>query len=252
MSEPVRLAKRVAELACSRREAEQYIEGGWVRVDGEVVEEPQYRVADRARRTRPAARPGGAGAGHAAAAQARRSVGDAASRLLVPAARAPDDPSGIRTVKRHFAQLAPLLPLPPPASGLVVFSQDRRIVRKLTEDAATIEQELIAQVAGQISPDGLALLGHGLVFEGQPLPPIKVSWQQTRPGCALRSRACAPRSRARHVRAGRPAACWRSSASASAACRWPACRPGNGAICSRASGSEPAPRAMAASASKKV
>ena len=45
MSEPVRLAKRLAEmLSCSRREAEQYIEGGWVTVDGEVVEEPQFRV----------------------------------------------------------------------------------------------------------------------------------------------------------------------------------------------------------------
>ena len=40
-----RLAKRVAALVpCSRREAEQYIAGGWVRVDGRVVEEPQHRV----------------------------------------------------------------------------------------------------------------------------------------------------------------------------------------------------------------
>ncbi|MFZ4479619.1 MAG: S4 domain-containing protein, partial [Rhodoferax sp.] len=40
-----RLAKRVAAMVpCSRREAEQYIEGGWVRVDGQVVEEPQFRV----------------------------------------------------------------------------------------------------------------------------------------------------------------------------------------------------------------
>ena len=40
-----RLAKRVAALVpCSRREAEQYIAGGWVRVDGQVVEEPQFRV----------------------------------------------------------------------------------------------------------------------------------------------------------------------------------------------------------------
>ena len=40
-----RLAKRVAAMmACSRREAEQYIAGGWVRVDGKVVEEPQFRV----------------------------------------------------------------------------------------------------------------------------------------------------------------------------------------------------------------
>ena len=33
-----RLSKRVMQLkGCSRREAEQYIEGGWVLVDGQVV-----------------------------------------------------------------------------------------------------------------------------------------------------------------------------------------------------------------------
>ena len=43
-----RLSKRVAQLkACSRREAEQYIEGGWVQVNGQVVEEPMARVADQ-------------------------------------------------------------------------------------------------------------------------------------------------------------------------------------------------------------
>ena len=49
MTEPVRLAKRLAEmLSCSRREAEQYIEGGWVSVDGVVVEEPEFRVQNQA------------------------------------------------------------------------------------------------------------------------------------------------------------------------------------------------------------
>lgn len=45
MSEPVRLSKRLIEqLGCSRREAELYIEGGWVTVDGVVVEQPQFKV----------------------------------------------------------------------------------------------------------------------------------------------------------------------------------------------------------------
>ncbi|NQD93863.1 RNA-binding protein, partial [Pseudomonas sp. CrR25] len=45
MTDPIRLSKRLIELVgCSRREAELYIEGGWVLVDGQVVEEPQFKV----------------------------------------------------------------------------------------------------------------------------------------------------------------------------------------------------------------
>ena len=40
-----RLAKRVAvQQSCSRADAERYIEGGWIAVDGRVVEEPGFRV----------------------------------------------------------------------------------------------------------------------------------------------------------------------------------------------------------------
>ena len=40
-----RLAKRLAAQAnCSRSQAEQYIEGGWVRVDGQVIESVGARV----------------------------------------------------------------------------------------------------------------------------------------------------------------------------------------------------------------
>ena len=43
---PVRLAKQVSELArCSRIEAEQYIKGGWVSVDGRVVEDPAHPIS---------------------------------------------------------------------------------------------------------------------------------------------------------------------------------------------------------------
>ena len=38
MSESVRLAKRLAtEQSCSRGDAERYIEGGWVAVDGKTA-----------------------------------------------------------------------------------------------------------------------------------------------------------------------------------------------------------------------
>ncbi|MGH8462689.1 MAG: S4 domain-containing protein, partial [Pseudomonas sp.] len=48
MSEPTRLSKRLIELVgCSRREAELYIEGGWVTVDGTVIDEPQFKVTEQ-------------------------------------------------------------------------------------------------------------------------------------------------------------------------------------------------------------
>jgi 23S rRNA pseudouridine2604 synthase len=100
-----------------------------------------------------------------------------ARALLVPAQRAANDGTGPRTIKKHFTGQGALLALPDPASGLAVYSQDPRIVRKLTEDARVIEQEVIADVTGQIRPGGLERLCHGLSFNGHPLPPIKVSWQ---------------------------------------------------------------------------
>jgi 23S rRNA pseudouridine2604 synthase len=182
MTEPVRLSKRVAAMVpCSRSEAEKYIEGGWVRVDGVTVDEPQSRVGDEQRVELDS------GASTAALEPVTLllhkpsgiSYQDA-MRLLTPANRASDDRSGIRTVKRHFTQLASLMPLPSQASGLAIYSQDRRIVRKLTEDALHLEQELVAEVAGEIAPNGLARLCHGLAFEGRALPPAKVSWQSER------------------------------------------------------------------------
>ncbi|AEG91668.1 RNA-binding protein S4 [Ramlibacter tataouinensis] len=100
-----------------------------------------------------------------------------AQALLGAATHWAGDTSGIRRVKSHAVGLAALLALPVQASGLSVFSQDGRIVRKLNEDAGLIEQELVAQVAGTLAPEGLALLCRGLVFEGRALPPARVSWQ---------------------------------------------------------------------------
>ena len=42
MPDPIRIAKHVTDVArCSRAEGE-HIEGGWVRVDSDVVEDPQW------------------------------------------------------------------------------------------------------------------------------------------------------------------------------------------------------------------
>lgn len=210
----IRLAKRVAEQeSCSRSAAEQFIEGGFVRVDGQVTETPGTRVAPHQQVTvEPGAsplallpvtlllhKPAGFEAGlgqstgpmHSAAASlahgSRSQGAPLASGLLQPGSHLPDDAAGIRVLLRHFRQLECFTPLPTEASGLVVYTQDKRIARKLAEDIELLEQECIAEVAGAIAPDGLQRLCHGLSFNGRPLPPIKVSWQsETRLRFALK------------------------------------------------------------------
>lgn len=171
MSESVRLSKRLAELVpCSRREAELYIEGGWVRVNGEVVEEPQFRVLDQIVELHPDA---------SLAPPEPVTILlhlpldsaydlDAMKALVTPETHTADDNSGIRTLKNHFSTLFPAAPIQKNASGLVVFSQDWRVLRKLNEDAHKNEQEYVVEVSGELVFDGLALLNR---------PPVKASWQ---------------------------------------------------------------------------
>lgn len=177
MSDPVRLAKRLAALVpCSRREAELYIAGGWVMVDGQVVEEPQFMVSQQ----KVALHPDATLTPVEPATILLHQPAEADSpvqQLLRAETHAADDHSGIRLLKQHFVRLAQCLPLELHASGLMVFSQDYRVTRKLVDEAATIEQEYIVEVAGELSADGLKLLNHGLSFNGKPLLPIKVSWQ---------------------------------------------------------------------------
>lgn len=174
-----RLSKVVAALVpCSRREAEQYIAEGWVRVQGKVVEEPQFRVAagDRVevdpRANLQAPVP--------ATLLVHKPAGMSEREALAGVGAAShwsEDRSGVRRVKSHAVGLVPLLPLPTPATGLSVFSQDGRIIRKLQEDARLIEQELLAEVSGTIAANGLRRLCGGLAYQGQALPPARVSWQ---------------------------------------------------------------------------
>ncbi len=175
---PVRLSKRVAAMVpCSRSEAERYIEGGWVQVDGEVIAVPQARVA-----------PG----------QTVTLDPQASLLALMPvtvlvnvaplaghapvttAGRWPEDRSGLRITDAQLRPLRELLPLPAGAQGLAVYSQDPRITRKLTDDALAIEQEWVVQVQGESAGDGLARMER-LATPRNALPaerpPLKASWQ---------------------------------------------------------------------------
>jgi 23S rRNA pseudouridine2604 synthase len=186
MTSPVRLAKRLAELvSCSRREAELYIAGGWVMVDGQVVEEPQFMVSEQQVELLPKAKP--TQLEPVSILFHQPPDNEFTLQMLSADTHAADDHSGIRILKYHFVHLSQCLPLEMNASGLLVCTQDFRVARKLNDDATTIEQEYVVEVAGELPPDGLKLLNHGLSYNGKALPPIKVSWQnETRLRFALK------------------------------------------------------------------
>jgi 23S rRNA pseudouridine2604 synthase len=175
IQEGIRLAKRVAEIVpCSRAEAERYIAGGWVSVDGLVIEDPATRV-DPGQQV--ALLPGAAPDEplpvtillHKPAGLDTR----AAMESLGADTLAQSGKGGQRVLQRHFSKLTLATPLETTASGLVVFSQDWRVLRKLVDDSKRIEQEYVAEVMGAILEDGLARLNAG----GRADAPLKVSWQ---------------------------------------------------------------------------
>jgi 23S rRNA pseudouridine2604 synthase len=204
-----RLAKRVAQMVpCSRREAEQYIEGGWVRVNGVVVEEPQFRVLHQTITVDPNAsllnltpvtlvlnKPPGWLDGTddedddeaperpvaARAPRGRPPVVKNARALLTAANHYAQDATEMPVLKRHFNHQEGFVALETGASGLLVFSQDWRTERKLTEDMGSMEHELIADVQGEVSPEALQKIARALKDERNPLPHAKVSVNSSSP-----------------------------------------------------------------------
>lgn len=192
-SEPLRLSKRVAALrACSRSDAEMTIVGGWVRVDGVVVEQPQARVRPEQRvEIDPKARlvplepatliwhkPAGV------ALPAESPLPEAqAMHWFSNAQRFNGDRSGLRALQVHRRQLLTLSPLDAMASGLMVFTQHPGVARKVNDRQAPLEHEWFVDVVGDSLPGSeerdavLRSITKPLYFEGTQLAPVKVSWQ---------------------------------------------------------------------------
>lgn len=183
MSDSVRLAKQLAQqLSCSRREAELYIEGGWVSVEGSAIEEPGYRVQpDQILVLSPEARlediPSVTLFFHKPAGLCLDGTPEQLFALFTADSRLPGERSGLRFLKKHLVGQALVTPLAAAASGLVVFTQEYSVKRKLLEDSAQLEQEYVAEVVGQVNEGAFDALKKGFLLAGKVLPPIKVSWQ---------------------------------------------------------------------------
>ncbi len=176
--EGIRLAKRVATQAgVSRREAELLIEGGAVRVDGRVVEVPARRVQDAQQiEIAAGAQPQ---AVEAVTLLLHKPAGVAFDaplpRLLVMARHSESDRSRRPPLQRHFAHQQCFTPLETGATGLLVFTQEARVERKLVEDAGVIENEVMVDVAGPVAPAMLQQLNRSPVIDGRAMVPAKVS-----------------------------------------------------------------------------
>ncbi|WP_409985107.1 pseudouridine synthase [Ottowia sp.] len=191
---PVRLNKRLADMGlCSRREADEWIERGWVRVNGQVAPMGlKVLAADHVTVDR-----------QADAAQAQRVTillhkpvgyvsGQAedghlpAVTLIHAQSHWRGDASRTRFAPAQLRGLAPAGRLDIDSVGLLVLTQDGRVARQLIGEDSTVDKEYLVRVSfGEVAvnvqaafpPAQLARLRHGLSLDGQPLKPAQVDWQ---------------------------------------------------------------------------
>ena len=96
-------------------------------------------------------------------------------QLLTTAHHAKTDKSGVRMLKQHFVDLLGVTPLETGASGLLVFTKNAAVQRKLVEDAARVEHEVIVDVRGEVTERALNYLNKSQVVDGRAMLPAKVS-----------------------------------------------------------------------------
>ncbi len=156
--EGIRLAKRVAAMAgVSRREAELLIENGAVRVDGVPATLPQSRVqAHQQVEIEAGAKPEPVVPVTLLLYKPAGMPTDTAHKLLVAVNHHEPERAGQRFLPVHAKGQHCMTPLETGASGLVAYTQEFRIERKLQEDAGILEHEVMVDVAGTVSPEVLA------------------------------------------------------------------------------------------------
>jgi 23S rRNA pseudouridine2604 synthase len=185
----MRLSKRMSELGiASRREADEWIAAGLVRVDDQIVKELGSRVVPGQRITVDAKaryqqaqrvtvlvnKPVGFVSGQA------EDGYEPAVVLVTPANQWHEDRSGTRFLREHLRSLVPAGRLDIDSVGLLVLTQDGRVAKQLIGEDSEVEKEYLVRVAtanGKHLPEAsLALLCHGLELDGEALRPALVEW----------------------------------------------------------------------------
>jgi 23S rRNA pseudouridine2604 synthase len=209
----LRLNKRMAELGlASRREADDWIGRGWVKVNGEVATmgmqvtlDVRIEIAKQAQGQQANQvtillnKPMGIVSGQA------EDGHQPAITLIQPQNRWVDDNARFFFHPRQLQSLVPAGRLDIDSIGLLVLTQDGRVARQLIGEDSVMEKEYLVRVSytGFAEPDGqpdrllqindgdpvstnvqamfppagLARLRHGLSLDGQALKLAKITWQ---------------------------------------------------------------------------
>ncbi|WP_175935984.1 pseudouridine synthase [Burkholderia cepacia] len=191
----MRLSKRMSELGmCSRREADEWIEKGWVLVDGERIDtlgtkvraDQKIEIDERASAAQAAQvtillhKPVGYVSGQA------EDGYEPAAVLITRANRWSGDHSPVRFSPQHLHALAPAGRLDIDSTGLLVLTQNGVIAKQLIGEQSDIDKEYLVRVRfgerlididQHFPAESLAKLRHGLELDGVALKPAMVSWQ---------------------------------------------------------------------------
>jgi len=179
----IRISKVMANRGlCSRREADSYIEHGWVRYDGGQLAElgvkvdpnvsieldPRATKSQQDRLTVILNKPVGYVSGQA-------------EKDYIPAVTlvTQDNHSATDAVIRKWRPrdkrgLAPAGRLDIDSKGLLILTQDGRVARTLVGPDSAIEKEYLVRIRGEVTDHVLRKLRHGLMLDGRKLRPAQI------------------------------------------------------------------------------
>jgi len=167
---------------CSRREADRYIESGWVRYDGgqlaelgvkvdpgaDIELDPRARKSIDSQLTVLVNKPVGYVSG-----QAEKDYTPAV-RLITPANHSKDDKLKRKWRPEDRKGLAPAGRLDIDSQGLLILTQNGRVARTLVGPKSDIEKEYLVRIKGKVTANTLQKLRHGLSLDGQKLKPAGI------------------------------------------------------------------------------
>ena len=181
MREPIRLDKRVVELFnCSRGDAVKYIQGGWVWVNDEVVERPQFKVQDEKVELHEDATLEPIEPVTLILNLAESLESDDCTeiqQLITPENHCEEDYSGVRMLNNHLFNLKPASPLQNGATGLMVYSKDYKVLRVLLENHKKKQEEYIVEFSDEFTPEVLEQLNDLAYSDDEPRATHKASMQ---------------------------------------------------------------------------